>query len=53
MLVAWTVRTKKLEYYLLVSRVVTLVFTLLVSTTTTKVAFSTMNVTKIELRNKM
>ena len=47
------VRTKKLEYYLLVCRVVTLVFTLLVSTTTMELAFSTMNVTKTKFRNKM
>ena len=48
----WMVRTRKLEYYPLIYRVVILVLTLLVSTTTTKLAFSTMNITKTELCNK-
>ena len=52
-LVEWVLRTRKLEYYILVYRVVILVFTFLVSITTIELAFTTMNVTKIELWNKM
>ena len=47
------VRTRKSEYYLLLYRVVKLVFTLPVSTATIERAFSAMNVIKIYLRNKM
>ena len=49
----WMVRTRKLEYYPLIYRVVKFVLTLLVSTATTEQAFSAMNVIKIDLRNKM
>ena len=48
----WMVRTKK-EYYPLIYRVVKLVLTFPISTATTERAFSTMNVIKIDLRNKM
>ena len=47
------VRTRKSEYYPLIYRVVKLVLILPVSTSTTKRAFSAMNVIKTELRNKM
>ena len=47
----WVVRTRKSEYYLLIYRVVKLVLTLPVSTTTTERAFSAMNVIKTDLRN--
>ena len=47
------VRTRKSEYYLLIYRVVKLVLTFSVSTTTTERAFSTMNGIKTDLRNKM
>ena len=46
------VRTRK-EYYPLIYRVVKLVLTLPISTATTERAFSTMNVIKTDLRNKM
>ena len=49
----WMVRTRKLEYYPLIYRVVKLVLTLPVSTATTERAFSAMNVIKTDLRNKM
>ncbi|XP_050285526.1 uncharacterized protein LOC126725069 [Quercus robur] len=49
----WMVRTRKSEYYLLIYRVVKLVLTLSVSTVTTERAFSTMNVIKTDLCNKM
>ena len=49
----WLVRTRNSEYYKLVYRIVRLVLTLSVSTTTTKRAFSTMKVVKTNLRNKM
>ena len=48
----WMVRTRK-EYYSLIYRVVKLVLTLPISTATTERAFSTMNVIKTDLRNKM
>ena len=48
----WMVRTRK-EYYPLIYRVVKLVLTFPISTATTERAFSTMNVIKIDLRNKM
>ena len=48
----WMVRTRK-EYYPLIYRVVKLVLTLPISTATTERAFSTMNVIKTDLRNKM
>ena len=47
-------RTRNSEHYKLVYRIVRLVLTLSVSTTTTtKRAFSTMKVVKTNLRNKM
>ena len=49
----WMVRTRKLEYYPLIYRVVRLVLTLPVFPATTERAFSTMNVIKTDLRNKM
>ncbi|KAK4602034.1 hypothetical protein RGQ29_011206 [Quercus rubra] len=49
----WMVRTRKLEYYPLIYRVVKLVLTLPVSTATIERAFSAMNVIKTNLRNKM
>ena len=49
----WMVRTRKLEYYPLIYRVVKFVLTLLVSTATIEQAFSAMNVIKTNLRNKM
>ena len=45
--------TRKSEYYPFIYRVVKLVLTLPVSTTTTERAFSVMNVIKTNLRNKM
>ena len=45
--------TRKSEYYPFIYRVVKLVLTLPVSTTTTERAFSAMNVIKTNLRNKM
>ena len=47
------VRTRKLEYYLLICRVVKLVLTLPVSTATTERAFSATNVIKTDFHNKM
>ena len=49
----WMVRTRKSKYYMLIYRVVKLVLTFSVSTTTTERAFSTMNGIKTDLRNKM
>ena len=49
----WMVRTRKSKYYPLIYRVVKLVLTLPVSTATTERAFSTINVIKTYLRNKM
>ena len=49
----WMVRIRKLEYYLLIYRVVKLVPTLLVSIATTERAFSAVNVIKTNLYNKM
>ena len=45
--------TRKSEFYPFIYRVVKLVLTLPVSTTTTERAFSVMNVIKTNLRNKM
>ena len=45
--------TRKSEYYPFIYRVVKLVLTLPVSTTTTERTFSAMNVIKTNLRNKM
>ena len=45
--------TRKSEYYPFIYRVVKLVLTLPISTTTTERAFSAMNVIKTNLRNKM
>ena len=45
--------TRKSEYYPFIYRVVKLVLTLPVSTTTTERAFSAMNVIKTNLRNKI
>ena len=45
--------TRKSEYYPFIYRVVKLVLTLPISTTTTERAFSAMNVIKTDLRNKM
>ena len=45
--------TRKSEYYPFIYRVVKIVLTLPVSTTTTKRAFSAINVIKTDLRNKM
>nr|XP_023896549.1 zinc finger MYM-type protein 1-like [Quercus suber] len=49
----WLVRIGNSEYYKLIYRMVRLVLTLLISTTTTKRAFSAMKVVKTKLRNKM
>ena len=49
----WLVRTGNSEHYKLVYRMVRLVLTLPVSTTTIKRAFSAMKVVKIDLWNKM
>ena len=49
----WMMRTRKSEYYSLIYRVVKLVLTFHISTTTTERAFSVMNVIKTDLRNKM
>ena len=46
-------RTRKLKYYILVCKVVILALPLLISTTTTKQAFSIMNFTNVDFRNKM
>ena len=46
-------RTRNSEHYKLVYRIVRLVLTLPVSTTTTEQAFSVMKVVKTNLRNKM
>ena len=46
-------RTRKLKYYILVYKVVILALPLLISTTTTKQAFSIMNFTNVDFRNKM
>nr|XP_023876101.1 uncharacterized protein LOC111988535 [Quercus suber] len=49
----WLVRTRNLEHYKLVYRMVRLVLNLPVSTATTERAFSAMKVVKTNLRNKM
>ena len=49
----WLVRTRNLEHYKLVYRMVRLVLTLPVSTATTERAFSAIKVVKTNLRNKM
>ncbi|XP_042388004.1 zinc finger MYM-type protein 1-like [Zingiber officinale] len=49
----WLVKTRKLEIYPLVFRVLTLILTLPVSTATTERSFSAMNIVKTRLRNKM
>jgi hypothetical protein len=49
----WLVSIEKSAIYQLVFRVIVLVLTLLVSTATTKRAFSAMNIVKIRLRNKI
>jgi hypothetical protein len=49
----WLVRTEKSTIYQLVFRVVVLLLTLSVSTSTTERAFSVMNIVKIRLRNKI
>ncbi|KAL4643199.1 hypothetical protein ACB092_02G076600 [Castanea dentata] len=49
----WLVRTRNSEHYKLVYRMVRLVLTLLVSTTTTERAFSAKKVVKTNFRNKM
>nr|XP_023892112.1 uncharacterized protein LOC112004126 [Quercus suber] len=49
----WLVRIGNSEHYKLIYRMVRLVLTLLVSTNTTKRAFSAMKVVKTKLRNKM
>ena len=49
----WMVKTRKSEIYPLVYRVVTLILTLPVSTSTTERSFSAMNIVKTTLRNKM
>jgi hypothetical protein len=49
----WLVRTEKSTTYQLVFRVVMLLLTLPVSTATTERAFSTMNIIKTRLRNKI
>ena len=45
----WLVRTRNLEHYKLVYRMVRLVLTLPISTTTIERAYSAMNVVKIDL----
>ena len=49
----WLVRTGNLEHYKLVYRMVRLVLTLPISTTTTEQTFSAMKVVKTNFRNKM
>lgn len=49
----WLIKTRKAEVYSLVYRVITLILTLPVSTFTTERSFSTMNIVKTTLRNKM
>jgi hypothetical protein len=49
----WLVTTRKSTVYQLVFRVVVLVFTLFISTATTERVFSTMNIVKIRLCNKI
>ena len=49
----WLVRTRNSEHYKLVYRIVRLVLTLPISTTTIERAYSAMNVVKIDLWNKM
>ncbi|XP_059456615.1 uncharacterized protein LOC132186648 [Corylus avellana] len=46
-------KTKKSETYYLIDRLIRLILTLLVSTTTTERAFSAMKIVKTRLRNKM
>jgi hypothetical protein len=49
----WLARTEKSATYQLVFRVVVLLLTLPISTATTERAFSTMNIVKTRLRNKI
>jgi len=49
----WLVSTRKLAIYQVVFRVIVLVLTLPVSTTTTERTFSAMNIVKTKLRNKI
>ena len=49
----WLVKTQKSLFYPYIYRLITLVFTLPISTTTTERAFSAMNIIKNRLRNKM
>ncbi|XP_019173025.1 PREDICTED: uncharacterized protein LOC109168456 [Ipomoea nil] len=49
----WLVKTRKLDIYPLVFRIVTLILTLPVSTATTERSFSAMKIVKTTLRNKM
>ncbi|XP_019183943.1 PREDICTED: zinc finger MYM-type protein 1-like [Ipomoea nil] len=49
----WMVKTRKLDIYPLVFRIVTLILTLPVSTATTERSFSAMKIVKTTLRNKM
>ena len=47
------VETRKSHYYHLIDRLIRLILTLSVSTTTTERAFSTMKIVKTSVRNKM
>ena len=49
----WLVKTRKSLFYPYIYRLITLVITLQISTATTERAFSTMNIIKNRLRNKM
>ncbi|XP_060966863.1 uncharacterized protein LOC133035121 [Cannabis sativa] len=49
----WLVKTRKAEIFLIVYKVITLILTLSVSTATTELSFSAMNIVKFTLRNKM
>ena len=49
----WLVRTRKSTIYQLIFQVVVILLTLLVSTATTKRAFSAINIIKTRLRNKI
>ena len=49
----WLVKTRKSLFYPYIYRLITLMLTLPVSTTTTKRAFSIMNIIKNRLHNKM
>jgi hypothetical protein len=48
-----SVETRKSTFYPLIDRLIRLIYTLLVSTTTTKQAFSVMNIGKTRLRKWM